>query len=378
MENFSVNMNRTLKRPMFRIGGSAGTGITSGLDTTKPRQEYKNAGMAELVTQTRDSLTPEVRASYQPYMERPKGEAASRFLTSFGLDLMSRPSAGSGFGGLLTTAAQSAKEPTARLYEDIDSRRLSKNAAEADLFKTLLQGNIDIASEAAGNEGGAAIGVELQKVEKIAELIPKIYEIKNKMEKGEASEEDEINLTIFEKQLNNIEKRDPITQATLDIYVNSIDGEMLFSKLQKDLLNKDNVEGGTKYGGDKNNQQLRRDILDEIKSIVSGIKSNRTGQADGGRTGYQIGGGVDMAQDPMMMPQDPMTMDQGSMNDGKNNLISYDQLRARLPAEITDDIVELMSNSAEALEDFATISSQQDVTQFNKKYSVNLVLPSEA
>ena len=30
-------MNRVLKRPMFRIGGSAGTGITSGLDkpTTK-------------------------------------------------------------------------------------------------------------------------------------------------------------------------------------------------------------------------------------------------------------------------------------------------------------------------------------------------------
>ena len=28
-------MNRVLKRPMFRIGGSAGTGITSGLDTPK-------------------------------------------------------------------------------------------------------------------------------------------------------------------------------------------------------------------------------------------------------------------------------------------------------------------------------------------------------
>ena len=68
-----------------------------------------------------------------------------------------------------------------------------------------------------------------------------------------------------------------------------------------------------------------------------------------------MGGGADIGQDPMMMPQDPMTMDQGSMDDGKNNLISYDQLRARLPAEITDDIVELMSNSAEALEDFAMI-----------------------
>jgi len=61
-----------------------------------------------------------------------------------------------------------------------------------------------------------------------------------------------------------------------------------------------------------------------------------------------------------------------------DNPISYDQLRARLPAEITDDIVELMANSAEALEDFAMISSQQDVDLFNQKYSVNLVLPSEA
>ena len=34
----TIMMNRILKRPMFRRGGSAGTGITSGLD--KPRQEY--------------------------------------------------------------------------------------------------------------------------------------------------------------------------------------------------------------------------------------------------------------------------------------------------------------------------------------------------
>ena len=34
--------NRTLQRPMFRIGGSAGTGITTGL--SKPRQGYDKAG----------------------------------------------------------------------------------------------------------------------------------------------------------------------------------------------------------------------------------------------------------------------------------------------------------------------------------------------
>ena len=43
-----------------------------------------------------------------------------------------------------------------------------------------------------------------------------------------------------------------------------------------------------------------------------------------------------------------------------SNPISYDQLRARLPKEITDDIVQLMANSVEALEDFAMISTQQD------------------
>ena len=31
-------MNRVLKRPMFRMGGSTGSGITSGLDTTKPKR----------------------------------------------------------------------------------------------------------------------------------------------------------------------------------------------------------------------------------------------------------------------------------------------------------------------------------------------------
>ena len=49
-------MNRTLKRPMFRIGGSAGTGITSGLD--KPRKQYANGSeerFMELVSELREA-----------------------------------------------------------------------------------------------------------------------------------------------------------------------------------------------------------------------------------------------------------------------------------------------------------------------------------
>jgi hypothetical protein len=364
-------MNRTLRRPMFRRGGSTGTGITSGLD--KPRQQYSQGtmpyNMADLVKQSQEqAMDPNVREAYQPYFERPKREAFNRFLMSTGLDLMGRPST----GNIFQTAALSAKGPTEQLFKDIDSQRLSKKAAEADLFKTLLQGNIDIASEAAGNEAGPAKTYkEIEVAKQLESLIPKIYDIEAKVKEGTATDDDMIELDILKTQRNNYTKSNPITEGAIDIFIKSSEGQTLFGTISERLQDKN----PGKY--EEGDTQLIIDVVNEIKKILGQFSS-------GGRAEYQMGGGVDMAQQPMMsqqpmmMPQEPMTMDQGSMDDGKNNLISYDQLRARLPNEITDDIVELMSNSAEALEDFAMISSQQDVTQFNKKYSVNLVLPSEA
>ena len=79
-------MNRTLRRPMFRIGGSAGTGITSGLD--QPRKQYKEG-------------TP------NPYASNLMPGTLPGFLTSFGLDLLSRPPQ----GGFFQTVAASAKGP---------------------------------------------------------------------------------------------------------------------------------------------------------------------------------------------------------------------------------------------------------------------------
>ena len=149
-------MNRILKRPMFRRGGSANDGITSGLDA--PRQGYKEPTgrvlpfdmskiVQDTVTQVQD---PNIRAAYQPYFQRPEGEGFNRFLMDFGLNLMSTPPR----GGFLSTAATAAKEPVKNLFDDLDAERMGKSAAEADLFKTLLQGNIDIAAEAAGGSQG--------------------------------------------------------------------------------------------------------------------------------------------------------------------------------------------------------------------------------
>ena len=70
---------------MFRIGGSAGTGITSGLD--QPRKQYTN----------------------RLDLQMPKFQAVrfTRFLTTFGLNLLSTPPQ----GNIFQTAATAAREP---------------------------------------------------------------------------------------------------------------------------------------------------------------------------------------------------------------------------------------------------------------------------
>jgi hypothetical protein len=58
--------------------------------------------------------------------------------------------------------------------------------------------------------------------------------------------------------------------------------------------------------------------------------------------------------------------------------LSYTELRARLPREISNDIVQLLSNSKQALLDFANIQTAEDIAGFNQQYDVNLTLPQGA
>ena len=96
-------MNRILRRPMFRTGGSA-EGLTSGL---QPRQGYKDANLVEQLTTQKsiiDALAPRT----------PRKDTSMRdFLINFGLDIASRPPSGS----IFSTAAASAKEPFGKFQQ---------------------------------------------------------------------------------------------------------------------------------------------------------------------------------------------------------------------------------------------------------------------
>ena len=174
-------MNRTLKRPMFRMGGSTGTGITSGLD----RPGYKegtpgttvggkffpygpgdsvaqgaldiinrfpkrmNAGKQPTTDQgsvmvpqigLNQNRTPSIKKeSVEERMmraigQRDRGQDISKFLINFGLNLASATPR----GGLLATAAEAAKGPTGELFsaeeeqEELE-RQIKLAAAQSEI-----------------------------------------------------------------------------------------------------------------------------------------------------------------------------------------------------------------------------------------------------
>ena len=116
-------MNRTLKRPMFRIGGSAGTGITSGLD--QPRKQYAEG-----------TPNPYNMGNFAP------GTGAG-FLTQFGLDLLSRPPQ----GNILQTAAVSAKEP----FKDYQAAQFAMGQKRGE--RDFLRGEREASQEFKAGEG---------------------------------------------------------------------------------------------------------------------------------------------------------------------------------------------------------------------------------
>ena len=107
---------------MFRIGGSAATGITSGLD--KP-QKMANGGR----TGYREGTTPNFQVTGLP-----------GFATSFGLNLLSTPPS----GNIFQTAAIAAQDPFRRLQAD--QAEAMKTASDRAFAKELAKEERDFLS----------------------------------------------------------------------------------------------------------------------------------------------------------------------------------------------------------------------------------------
>ena len=359
---------------MFRLGGST-SGITSGLNTPKRGRVDGPGGYAGIDYDKAFETSQKITDKYYPR----RGGDINRFLIDWGLNMVGNPPS----GNVLQTSAKEAQRPTKELFASMDQSDATRSAVGAGLFGEII-----------GAEGEMMGESKIFKDQLMLETL--VNATKEKIRITKALEEEGLEATAIENleneliiantTINQIKKRNPlvdkvlgstaVVKELLDVILPSYDKMMI-----QDEESGDNV---LKYPKTPEGQaQKIQDAMAEIMRIIN--VGGMEAQATGGRVGLNLGGLPNQGSPTAMANAATDTEVEDafgvSVADAAPQVdaagMSFEELRARLPATITDDIVILLSESGQALEDFATIQTQQDVDNFNTKYNVNLVLPSE-
>ena len=111
-------MHRTLRRPMFRIGGSAGDGITSGL-----RQGYAHGDNV-------DSLRAQMELVNE--LAPPSRQGGYDFLMDWGLNMLGNAPT----GNIFQTAAKQAQAP----FKTFQASKASERSSQRELAGSLIAG----------------------------------------------------------------------------------------------------------------------------------------------------------------------------------------------------------------------------------------------
>ena len=390
---------RTLNRPMFRRGGSTG-GITSNLN--KPRVGMKLGGDPPELTDTQKIL-----AQYMTMPEEPKGLTSSDYLrlAAAGAEIMgAQPTSdGSGFlaalssaGPALSGAATDIASSLATRKENFRDRTAAYEAAmgqaaitdaarkdEAALEDYRSGRDFDQSKELAKLEFGYSEKLIAQEAQNAIDLLIKEKELSPY--DFEKQYVDETGQKLIAEAVEAIEKGDRATyENKKSQFMNGLYGEttranteekanlLADSDFQKAVrLEVDSIMApggeveteGSKYFG-KTREQVREMVMQNAFSqVVSEIYFPEF-KAEGGRVGMQEGG---MAANP-------------NMREGASSAdiqLTFQELRKRLPPEVSDGVITLIMSSEEAMIDFAQLITPEDIAVFNDKYNVDLQYPTQ-
>jgi len=383
-------MNNLYKRPMFRKGGSADGGITSGLQ----RPGYASKGKVEEsdlskldVRNMNPQQMKDFADSYYPQKERPNyaKRRLGDLMIDFGIDIASRTPMGDGIGGAISTALASAKEPfanfrAARSIDELAGSKADDKLIEqrGDMFGTLLGAQAKIQ----GSEGGSKMFAKGANDIAIQKIMGELFELSAAQNTDQALEEAEFNQqqAILMQRLQAYTGKNPAVQS---LFGNKDQATLVIEGIQQDILNSEEmikvmgpdgemieVEEGT-YASE-NPKYIGEETAKRYIELYNKMMKDSMGLAEGGRAGYNMGG--DVMEEQVTEISETQPQEVAPTGDS----LSYEELRSRLPAEITDDIVVILAESPQALIDFSEIQTQTDVDEFNMKYGVNLSLPSGA
>jgi hypothetical protein len=322
------------KRPSFRKGGIA------SMDT---RQRY---GEGDFVKKIEDLMAAR-KEEYQKSAQPTAGELALAVASAIGR----KPGGNIG-------------EIAGELSKDLMPLYLKKKEAKAKIAGQDIEDLISVEKiKAYKNRFSATGGVTGYKLGQYEQLLA------NLQKKGKFSPGEKMRLSILagSKVPTDYEIRIDFLKAKGDdpMFSSLSEGEkekqiQNFIKLTNESLLNSLIDS-TIVTKEAENQSTTSDdptVDDAINSL---------GKAKGGRIGYAEGS---MVQNQTRTTQTSMTTDQGKSKDSR-----YQELRDRLPAEITDDVVQLIAYNNSAFQDFASIQSQADIDNFNQRYGVTLAVP---
>lgn len=354
-------MSRILRRPMFRMGGSAnskGTGITSGLE----RKGYAEAGsvdIGEVGRQFEELQKIKEQYGIKPPEAPPTGMGLSDWLdiAGTGLELAFKPGVRTGeavaevIPGLLQRTGQrlEAKKEKARGVEETLAGM--KSADIESIYKTEADRALEKLKGQYGKD--SVFRDKLMQLE---------LDYNRAMQEAGNDEATKTKLTAeyYAKRDKIITDADVIDYKGL-LVENLLKDDDIRRKISSTVKSQLEEEGIVETADNYLDEYTKR-MYEAGLSLVE-----QYGYKKGGRVGKVEGG---------MMTQPVNTNSQTNANVAETPTgLSYDLVRARIPKEVSDDIVRLIVQSPAALEDFASIETQLDVDSFNQKYNVNLVLP---
>jgi hypothetical protein len=324
--------NRILNRPMFKLGGKTndaqGTGITSGLDT--PRQRYDKGDLVEQLSAIDVGV--------------PESTRKRAFWTGIGQGFGSNPRT---LGEALNTAVGTRDQILGPAEAKAAERGFELE--KAGVLGEFERGTLQIIQKLQ-NEGAINVAkIQFDPARTATGM--KIKELKGLLDK-KAIEEGEYNFRLK------------------DILSNTSTGKDV-SVIAAALINQ-GVD--PKIAG--------KEALKIYLIIQTGISMKK-----GGRVSYQLGAtnqGVQPVQASLNVDETIQTptetiQEDVSVQEGPQSSIGipYPEFRAKMPPEVDDEIVQLIYYNEDAFADFAQITNQAEVYEFNNKWGVSLVLPMD-
>ena len=371
--------NRILKRPMFRRGGmgysAQGTGITSGMDTPRPR--YYGGGtigggmihgnpMGYRTGFEEPKTKEDIRTEISEVVATPKGQYWDDVISSFGA--YSNPYKADGTAKTIGEMGWEQAQSINQIRKDRkDKQDLAKiSGLEGELEDLTTQ-------ETQAHEMKKLDFKKASDLEVVTLTAQLDKDTKLAVEEAKGNNLDIIRrISLLDERLAN----DKITQAQYDDAVNS-----LLTKSDTIMESARDLAQALISAGMVTNEE---EALTKAIVLITGLKKILY-KATGGRVGYQMGtpntGAMPVEQasitETIDTPGADMTATETITEQQPTVQMPYEEFRAAIPPEVNDAIVQLIYYNQDAFADFSQITTQSDVYAFNNKYGVSLVLPMD-